>query len=35
VNYTGYSGTQTSPFYLQPQNVLGSRKVDLSLNFSF
>jgi hypothetical protein len=35
VNYSGYSGTQTSPFYLQPQNVLGSRKVDLSLNFSF
>lgn len=35
VNYTGYSGTMTSPFFLQPQSVLNARKVDLSLNFSF
>jgi hypothetical protein len=35
VNYTGYSGTMTSPFFLQPQNVLNTRKVDISLNFSF
>ena len=34
-NYTGYSGTMTSPFFLQPQNVLNTRKVDVSLNFSF
>ena len=34
-NYTGYSGTMTSPFFLQPQNVLSSRKLDISLNFSF
>jgi hypothetical protein len=25
----------SSPFFLQPQNVLNSRKVDISLNFSF
>jgi hypothetical protein len=35
VNYTGFSGTMTSPFFLQPQNVLNTRKVDISLNFSF
>jgi hypothetical protein len=34
-NYTGFSGTMTSPFFLQPQNVLNTRKVDVSLNFSF
>ncbi len=34
-NYTGYSGTMTSPFFLQPQSVLSTRKVDISLNFSF
>jgi len=34
-NYTGYTGTMTSPFFLQPQNVLNTRKVDISLNFSF
>jgi hypothetical protein len=34
-NYTGYIGTMTSPFFLQPQNVLNIRKVDISLNFSF
>ena len=35
VNYTGYSGTMTSPFFLQPQSVLNTRKIDISLNFSF
>jgi hypothetical protein len=35
VNYSGFSGTMTSPFFLQPQNVLSMRKVDISLNFSF
>ena len=34
-NFTGYSGTMTSPFFLQPQNVQNMRKVDISLNFSF
>ena len=34
-NYTGYSGVMTSPFFLQPTNVMGTRKVDISLNFSF
>ncbi len=34
-NFTGYKGTMTSPFFLQPQNVQNMRKVDLSLNFSF
>jgi hypothetical protein len=34
-NYTGYSGTMTSPFFRQPQSVLTSRKIDISLNFSF
>jgi hypothetical protein len=34
-NYIGYTGTMTSPFFLQPQNTQMMRKVDLSLNFSF
>ena len=34
-NYTGFIGTMTSPFFLQPQGVLSSRKIDISLNFSF
>jgi hypothetical protein len=34
-NYTGYSGVMTSPFFQQPTNVMGTRKVDISLNFSF
>ena len=34
-NYTGYSGVMTSPFFLQPTNVMNTRKVDVSLNFSF
>lgn len=34
-NYTGYTGTMTSPFFLQPQNVQSMRKIDISLNFSF
>jgi len=34
-NYVGYTGTMTSPFFLQPQNVQNMRKVDISLNFSF
>jgi len=34
-NYTGYSGVLTSPFFGQPTNVMSTRKVDVSLNFSF
>lgn len=34
-NFTGYTGTMTSPFFLQPQGVQNMRKVDISLNFSF
>jgi len=34
-NFTGYTGTMTSPFFLKAQNVQGMRKIDLSLNFSF
>ena len=34
-NYVGYTGTMTSPFFLQPQNVQNMRKVDIALNFSF
>ena len=34
-NYTGYSGVMTSPFFLQPRDVMNTRKVDIALNFSF
>ena len=34
-NYVGYTGTMTSPFFLQPQNVQNMRKIDIALNFSF
>ena len=34
-NYTGYSGVLTSRFFGQPTTVLGTRKVDLSVNFQF
>jgi len=34
-NFIGYTGTMTSPFFLQPQNVQNMRKVDIALNFSF
>jgi hypothetical protein len=34
-NFVGYTGTMTSPFFLQPQNVQNMRKVDIALNFSF
>jgi hypothetical protein len=34
-NFTGYTGTMTSPFFLQPQNVQTMRKIDVALNFSF
>lgn len=34
-NYTGYSGTMTSPFFRQPTNVTGTRRIDIGLNFTF
>src|SRR4029079_4363156 len=34
-NFTGYTGTMTSPFFLQAQNVQSMRKIDIALNFSF
>jgi hypothetical protein len=34
-NYTGYSGTLTSPFFGQPTSVLGTRKVDWGVNITF
>jgi hypothetical protein len=34
-NFTGYTGTMTSPFFLHPQNVQTMRKIDIALNFSF
>jgi hypothetical protein len=34
-NYTGYSGLMTSPFFLTPTSVAGTRKVDVGMTFSF
>ncbi len=34
-NYTGYNGSMTSPFFMQPTNVTGMRKIDVGLNFNF
>jgi hypothetical protein len=34
-NYTGYSGTLTSPFYRQPTAVSGMRKIDMGVNVIF
>jgi hypothetical protein len=34
-NYTGYQGSVMSPFFHQPTNVTGMRKIDVGLNFSF
>jgi hypothetical protein len=34
-NYTGFQGSMTSPFFHQPTNVTGMRKIDVGLNFSF
>jgi hypothetical protein len=34
-NYTGYSGTMTSPFFLQPTAVAGTRRVEAGINFGF
>jgi hypothetical protein len=34
-NFVGYVGTLTSPFYGQPTNVSGTRKVDIGFNLGF
>ncbi len=34
-NYTGYSGTLTSPFYGRATSVAMTRRVDTGINFSF
>jgi hypothetical protein len=34
-NYTGYSGTMTSPFFKQATAVTQPRRVDVGLNFGF
>ena len=34
-NYTGYSGTITSPFFMQPTGVQQTRRVEAGLNFGF
>jgi hypothetical protein len=34
-NYVGYSGVMTSPFFLEPTNVLNPRKVELGMRFGF
>jgi hypothetical protein len=34
-NYTGYSGTITSPFFRQPTAVNQPRRVEAGINFGF
>ncbi len=34
-NYVGYSGVMTSPFFGQPTNVAGPRRVQTGLRFGF
>ena len=34
-NYTGYSGTMTSPFFRQATNVQGTRKIDIGMQLTF
>lgn len=34
-NYVGYSGVMTSPFFLQPTNVAGPRRVQFQMKFGF
>jgi hypothetical protein len=35
VNRTGFNGTMTSPFFLQPTGVGSPRRVDMGISFSF
>lgn len=34
-NYIGYSGVMTSPFFLQPTDVLNPRKFEIGVRFGF
>jgi hypothetical protein len=34
-NYVGYSGVVTSPFFLEPTNVLNPRKIEIGARFGF
>jgi hypothetical protein len=34
-NYSAYSGTMTSPFFLKPTNVFGTRKIDIGMQLTF
>jgi hypothetical protein len=34
-NYSGFSGTLTSPFYGRATNVQGMRKIDIGMGFTF
>jgi hypothetical protein len=34
-NYSGYSGTMTSPFFREPTNVQGMRKIDIGMSLTF
>ena len=35
VNYTGFSGTLSSPLVRQATSALNARKIDVGINFSF
>ena len=35
VNYLGYSGTLTSPFFGKPTAAIGMRKIDAGISLSF
>jgi hypothetical protein len=35
VNYTGFTGTQSSPLFAKATGALGQRKIDIGLNVSF
>jgi hypothetical protein len=34
-NYSAYGGMMTSPFFRQPTNVLGTRKIDIGMSLTF
>jgi carboxypeptidase family protein/TonB-dependent receptor-like protein len=34
-NYTGFSGVMTSPLFGTPTAILGTRKIDIGMNFNF
>jgi hypothetical protein len=34
-NYGGFSGTMTSPFFMQPRSVNNPRRIDFGMNVNF